>query len=159
VRTQGAVRRPCRVHFSSDGVSLKQIFNMLFPFKGSVYSNTTATPWCKQKVHDLAKSLSGDAWVRSCRPATEAEECQNRNQSREQKRHENRPCTIPTQTRPRYGYVERCVPHRRDDSSLFQKPEVMPCSVATFRVTFFCHGKVALSLHRPTDPSVRPSAS
>src|SRR5437899_4210231 len=29
--TQGSVSRPCRIHLSSAGVSLKLIFNMLFP--------------------------------------------------------------------------------------------------------------------------------
>jgi hypothetical protein len=37
---------------------------MLFPLQRlSYFSNTTAPGWRKQTDHQLAKSVSGDAWV------------------------------------------------------------------------------------------------
>jgi len=158
--TQGAVRRPCSVHLSSDGVSLKLIFNMLFSFKSSVlllkYDCARMAQADGPPVGEVSQRRclgpimpSGPLRPRNTRIATKAANKSAMTTC---------PCTIPTQTRPRCGDLGRCVPNRRDDSSLFQEPEVMSCSVATFRVTFFCHGKFVLSPHRPTDPCARPSA-
>src|ERR1700751_5810075 len=78
--TQGAVRRPCSVHLSSDEVSLKLIFNMLFSFKACLTSqirlrqdgvSRRTTSW---RSHSEAM-LGSDHAVR---PA-EAEEYENRN--------------------------------------------------------------------------------
>jgi hypothetical protein len=154
------VRRPSRIHFSSVGISLKLIFNMSFSFKASVlllkYECDRMVQAEGPRVGEVTQRRclgpimpSGPLRPRNTRIATKAANKSAMTTC---------PCTIPTQTRPRCGDLGRCVPNRRDDSSLFQEPEVMSCSVATFRVTFFCHGKFVLSPHRPTDPCARPSA-
>src|ERR1700752_475693 len=121
--TQGAVRRPCRVHLSSDGVSLKLIFNMLFSFKSSVLllkydcarMAQTDGPQVTQRRCLGPIMPPGPLRPRNTRIATKAANKSAMTTC---------PCTIPTQTRPRCGDLGRRVPHRRDDSSVFQEPEV-----------------------------------